>query len=70
MKEAASAQLLEGQQRIRFSCHCWLRWEKEGASWDASFSYTQVKKGLGCLLKCSIAYKHMNYLENGYHEKS
>lgn len=70
MKKTASAQLLEGQQGIAFSCHCWLRWEKEEVSWDASFSHTQVKKGWGCLLKCSILYKHMIYRENGYHNKA
>lgn len=70
MKKTASAQLLEGQQGIAFSCHCWLRWEKEDVSWDASLSHIQVKKGWGCLLKCSILYKHMIYLENGYHNKA
>lgn len=56
MKKAASEQLLEGQQGIAFSCHCWMTWEKEGVSWDASFSHTKVKKGLGYLRKCSIAH--------------
>lgn len=67
MKEATFAQLLEGQQGITFSCHCWLRWEKEGISWHAGFSPTKVKS-LGCFLKCSTAYEHMTYLENGYYE--
>jgi len=62
------AQLSEGQQGIVSPCCCRPRWEEEGESWHVSFSCIEVKKSLVSCPKCSIAYKHKTYFENGYHE--